>query len=27
VDGGFTSHSPSMVPLRAYFERQGSNKL
>ncbi|CAN7760226.1 SDR family oxidoreductase [Pseudorhodoferax sp. LjRoot39] len=27
VDGGFTSHSPSMVPLREYFERQGSNKL
>lgn len=27
VDGGFTSHSPAMVPLRAYFERQGSNKL
>jgi NAD(P)-dependent dehydrogenase (short-subunit alcohol dehydrogenase family) len=27
VDGGFTSHSPAMVPLREYFERQGSNKL
>jgi NAD(P)-dependent dehydrogenase (short-subunit alcohol dehydrogenase family) len=27
VDGGFTSHSPAMVPLRQYFERQGSNKL
>jgi NAD(P)-dependent dehydrogenase (short-subunit alcohol dehydrogenase family) len=27
VDGGFTSHSPAMVPLSEYFERQGSNKL
>ena len=27
VDGGFTSHSPAMVPLREYFVRQGSNKL
>lgn len=27
VDGGFTSHSPAMVPLREYFARQGSNKL
>jgi NAD(P)-dependent dehydrogenase (short-subunit alcohol dehydrogenase family) len=27
VDGGFTSHSPAMVPLREYFERLGSNKL
>jgi NAD(P)-dependent dehydrogenase (short-subunit alcohol dehydrogenase family) len=27
ADGGFTSHSPAMVPLRQYFERQGSNKL
>lgn len=27
VDGGFTSHSPAMVPLREYFMRQGSNKL
>lgn len=27
VDGGFTSHSPAMVALAAYFERQGSNKL
>jgi NAD(P)-dependent dehydrogenase (short-subunit alcohol dehydrogenase family) len=27
VDGGFTSHSPAMVPLRALFERAGSNKL
>lgn len=27
VDGGFTSHSPAMVPLREYFERQGSNKI
>lgn len=27
VDGGFTSHSPAMVALAEYFERQGSNKL
>lgn len=27
VDGGFTSHSPAMVPLKEYFVRQGSNKL
>ena len=27
VDGGFTSHSPSMVPLREFFARMGSNKL
>jgi NAD(P)-dependent dehydrogenase (short-subunit alcohol dehydrogenase family) len=27
VDGGFTSHSPAMVALGVYFERQGSNKL
>ncbi len=27
VDGGFTSHSPAMVALKEYFERQGSNKL
>ena len=27
VDGGFTSHSPAMVALRDYFERQGSNKI
>jgi NAD(P)-dependent dehydrogenase (short-subunit alcohol dehydrogenase family) len=27
VDGGFTSHSPAMVPLKDYFVRQGSNKL
>ena len=27
VDGGFTSHSPSMVPMREFFERMGSNKL
>jgi len=27
VDGGFTSHSPAMVPLQDYFVRQGSNKL
>lgn len=27
VDGGFTSHSPAMVPLKEYFLRQGSNKL
>ncbi len=27
VDGGFSSHAPSMVPLRDYFARQGSNKL
>ena len=27
VDGGFTSHSPAMVALGEYFERQGSNKL
>jgi NAD(P)-dependent dehydrogenase (short-subunit alcohol dehydrogenase family) len=27
VDGGFTSHSPAMVPLREFFARQGSNKL
>ena len=27
VDGGFTSHSPAMVPLREFFERMGSNKL
>lgn len=27
VDGGFTSHSPAMVPLREFFARAGSNKL
>ena len=27
VDGGFTSHSPSMVPMREFFARMGSNKL
>ena len=27
VDGGFTSHSPSMVPMREFFARVGSNKL
>lgn len=27
VDGGFTSHSPSMVPMREFFSRMGSNKL
>lgn len=27
VDGGFTSHSPSMVPMRDFFARMGSNKL
>lgn len=27
VDGGFTSHSPAMVPLREFFARMGSNKL
>jgi len=27
VDGGFTSHAPSMVPMQAFFARQGSNKL
>jgi NAD(P)-dependent dehydrogenase (short-subunit alcohol dehydrogenase family) len=27
VDGGFTSHSPAMVAMNEYFERQGSNKL
>jgi NAD(P)-dependent dehydrogenase (short-subunit alcohol dehydrogenase family) len=27
VDGGFSSHAPSMVPLRDYFARMGSNKL
>lgn len=27
VDGGFTSHSPAMVPMREFFERAGSNKL
>lgn len=27
VDGGFTSHAPSMVPMREFFARMGSNKL
>lgn len=27
VDGGFTSHAPSMVPMREFFARVGSNKL
>ena len=27
VDGGFSSHAPSMVPLREFFARMGSNKL
>lgn len=27
VDGGWTSHSPAMAPMRAFFEKQGSNKL
>lgn len=27
ADGGFTSHAPSMVPMREFFERMGSNKL
>jgi NAD(P)-dependent dehydrogenase (short-subunit alcohol dehydrogenase family) len=27
VDGGWTSHSPAMAPMREYFARQGSNKL
>lgn len=27
ADGGFTSHAPSLVPMRKFFERQGSNKL
>lgn len=27
VDGGFTSHSPAMVPMREFFDRMGSNKL
>ncbi len=27
ADGGFTSHSPSMVPMREFFGRMGSNKL
>jgi NAD(P)-dependent dehydrogenase (short-subunit alcohol dehydrogenase family) len=27
VDGGFTSHSPSMVPMREFFAKMGSNKL
>ena len=27
VDGGFTSHSPSMVPMREFFARMGSNIL
>ena len=27
VDGGFTSHAPSMVPMREFFARMRSNKL
>lgn len=27
VDGGWTSHSPAMAPMRAFFEKMGSNKL
>ena len=27
VDGGWTSHSPAMAPMREFFARQGSNKL
>ena len=27
ADGGFTSHSPALVPMRQFFERQGNNKL
>lgn len=27
ADGGFTSHAPSLVPMRQFFERQGNNKL
>lgn len=27
VDGGFTSHAPSMVPMKEFFARMGSNKL
>jgi len=26
VDGGFTSHAPSLVPIRQFFERKGDNK-
>lgn len=27
ADGGFTSHAPSLVPMRQFFERMGNNKL
>ena len=27
ADGGFTSHAPSLVPMRQFFESKGSNKL
>jgi len=27
ADGGFSSHTPSMAAMRAYFEKVGSNKL
>lgn len=27
VDGGWTSHSPAMAPMREFFARMGSNKL
>jgi NAD(P)-dependent dehydrogenase (short-subunit alcohol dehydrogenase family) len=27
ADGGFTSHAPSLVPMRKFFESKGSNKL
>jgi NAD(P)-dependent dehydrogenase (short-subunit alcohol dehydrogenase family) len=26
VDGGFTSHAPSLVPIRELFARKGDNK-
>lgn len=27
ADGGFTSHAPSLMPMRQFFESKGSNKL